>query len=370
MDTFHAVQKAMSEEFVQIGPLPPFFKETVDLFSKAHLYYRSFKLGRAYSKAVLDPSKGNPVAYGAALHLVADHTSLNYALTAALAAKCAADLLREYRRVSESTQEFWQTVTCQYPLYQSVEWSHEKRHRPLLLLPSIYLLYQVKVLHLIKQLQKIAECIFNILWQTFKLSMSSADAYLILNGDPTARFESFTELVADWEDYEGQLEDSTQRLLEELEKGIHITDRILSYLKAQETCSTIIDNLKRRKGKASGKSEGFIDDLYDVAHNALDPYFIPGKVVQMHIDFSEGKAAPPALPKDRFPPWGGQKIEVIETPKKEPQNNWIEEAGEALFNNPAFPIATPLKGLQVLADLTMDLFADQFAVKTSANPFA
>lgn len=330
MDTFDAVQKAVGIELPQVGPLPPFLGTTVTLLRSVYLFQRTYKLGNSLKRAAADPTKGNPVVYGAALHL-ADHTPLTYALSAVLAAKCAADLLREYRHVSQSTQELLQTIKCQYPVYHPVAWQQQSTRT--FFSPSLYLTMRMKLIHMITLLRKVSACVACILRDTFKLSMCTADAYLLLNGDQTARFMSFTELAADWESYAGELNKSKKRLLKALEKQGDLADRILTYVQAPESCRTLVAQLKKEFGTDASAEEGLLDDIQEVAQDALDPFYIPGKITAMHIDLSEGKDAPPELPKGRFPPWGGQKVTPVAAPKKAKSSDLVSDIGTFLFGS-------------------------------------
>lgn len=374
MNTFDAVNKAVSVELPSMGPLPPYIQETVGLLSKARLYYRAHKLGSAYEQASKDHENGNPIAYGAALHLVADHTSLGYALSAALAAKCALDLLRGYRQVGESTEEFWDAVKWQYPMYHPVEWKQDRSSWTSFLLPSFNISCQIKKMQMVAQLKKVSGCAARIVRDTFQLSMSMADAYLISTGDQTARFESFTELVAEWETYQGELEENKRRFLEELESNSALIDQILDYLQMPESCATLIDILKQHMPDPPTGTATFADDLYEVGTGFFDPLGKKGKFIPIGIDLAEGKAAPPALPPERYPPWGGQKVHVVAVPPKRGVANPLLDAGgkvlNDIMNSPGLPFGSALKGAQHVGGGLKNLFWGKTSENNPPNPFA
>lgn len=374
MNTFDAVNKAVSAELPSIGPLPPCLQGTVKLLSQARLYYRAHKLGSAYEQASKDPENGNPVAYGAALHLVADHTSLGYALSAALAAKCALDLLRGYRQVGESTQEFWNAVKCQYPVYHPVEWKQDSSSWTSFLFPSFNVYCQIKTMQMVTQLKKVSVCAAKIVRDTFLLSMRLADVCLISTGDQTARFEGFTELVAEWETYQGELENNKKRFLEELENNSVLIDQILDYLQMPESCTHLIDILKKHMPDPVPGTGNLKDDLYEVGKGFLDPLVKPGKITAIGIDLSEGKAAPPALPPGRYPPWGGQKVKVVAALPKRGVANPLLGAGEKvlndIMNSPVLPFGSALKGAQIVGGGLKNLIWGKASDNNPPNPFA
>lgn len=356
MKTYDAVQKAIGQE-LGASTLNPFLGVFVSGCSYIHRIYRSIKLGYKANQASQNPSKGNAVTYGAALHLVADHSSLKYALSVALAAKCATDLLRETRQVGEKTKELWQTITGQYPVYHPVEWRRAEGSWPKRALSSFSIATRIKFLRFVDRIRKIKECTAKVIWQSFKLSMCSADAYKILEGEPMARFEGYTELVADWESYEEELTDNKNQLLEVLEKGSSLTDKILKYMDASESTVTIVNNLKKHLGNVSANPDGML--------KAVNPLIIPGKITPLGIHLSSGKVGKPALPPERFPPWGGQKVNVIPAPKKEVEKTWLSEAGESISNSPL----NPIKGIHFIAEETKKLFASDGS-SPPENPFA
>lgn len=374
MNTYDAVKQAIQPDVAKVGPLPPLLDPVVTLFSKAHLYYRSFKMGRTFQKAATDPEKGNAAAYGAALHLASDYTSLEYALKVALVVKCSEDLLKGYRQVSEKTQTFWDAARCRYPLYQPIEWGgKDKKSSPTFLSPSYFVNKLVQLSQFSVQMHRVATALPSLLWQAFKLSMSVSDAYLVLNGDEAARFECFTELVSEWDSYQNLLEEDKERLVEVIENGSAVADRILKKLKIPETCATLVKSLKGSLAKgAPDDVSGLLKDFVEVAKDALDPVLIKGKITPFHLDFSEGAAAPSALPKGKFPPWGGQKVKPAAVPKKKKSDakkgdDWVTQASKALKQNPV--IGQAYQGLQTIAGAAKGLLTDPLGAYKGANPF-
>ncbi len=145
MDGFRAVKETILEE-IDPQSFPPFLHQTVAIFGKLHLYYRTFKQVRLFNKAAKNPARGHPAIYGAALHLAGDYTSIGYAVNVALITKCTEDLLREYREVSQAYLHLVDAVRWQYPLYHPVAWRRGDRQTPFS--PSTYLLWQVQLMSL------------------------------------------------------------------------------------------------------------------------------------------------------------------------------------------------------------------------------
>lgn len=312
MSLYDAVQKVVGEGVAQMSPLPPLLNPTLGILCKAHLFYSTYKLGSSIQKP-RKPLEGNPAVYGAALLFTADYAPLGYALNIALVAKCAQDLLRGYRQISLSTEKLINVIRSRYPVYHSVEWREEKAKRSRFFLPSTYYIRQLQITRLIAKIQQIFAHLRSILWQTFQLSMAMADAYLVLTGDQRARFYSFTELVADWDKYRTELENDKKRLLEDIQSQTNVADRILKEIHAPKSCEAVIGQLQTELKKESESEEGLLNDLREAFFDTVKTFYVPGKITAMRIDFSEGKAAPAALPPGQYPPWGGQKMKKVTT---------------------------------------------------------
>lgn len=368
MHGFQAMRATIREELKADYPLPPFLDQTVDLFRKVHIYYRTYKYTLMHEKASKNKSKGHPAVYGAALHLVGDYTSIgSYALQVALVTKCTQDLLQEYRQLSESYQKFRHTVKKQYPIYQHVEWKKEKIVSKATLSPSLYLTLRVRIIGVMRQMLKITRCTLEIFKQMFKLSMCLGDACLLFNKDPQMRYEACTELVAKWDQYQNQLKDDKKLLAEELEKSSELADHILKKMGVKKDSTFIIDELKKTMESLSEESDGLLDDIYAVAEETLDTFYVKGKITPLHIDLALGKLAPPALPYGRFPPWAGQKV-VLDTPartkhSKKPKENMLNQIIPAITKH-------PMKGMTYLADCVNQFYQTQFKETEGISPFA
>jgi hypothetical protein len=312
MNPFQAVRDTIREE-IGIQQLPPFLDQTVEVFNKVHLYYRTFKQATFLRKAAQDPSKGNPAVYGAALHLLGDYTSIgSYAVNVALVTKCAQDLLQEYRNLSVDYNVLCQTIKWQYPLYYPIEWKRGKPDAQSILSPSFYLSWHVQEMGFVRQILKITRCALHVFWQLFKLSMSLCDAYLLLNGDSQARYEGCTELIAEWDNYQKHLKESQKFLMKEIEKGSQLADRILEHLAIKNNSSSILAQLKPIIQGLKIDSQTS-HDLFETFQETWDIVYAKGKITPLHIDLAEGTAAPSTLPHGRFPPWAGQQVELIKT---------------------------------------------------------
>jgi hypothetical protein len=342
MNPIQAVRETIQEELGS-RQLPPFLDQVVEMFSQAHLYYRTSKQVRISNKASEDPLGGHPAVYGAALHLVGHYTSIgSYAINVALVTKCTEDLLREYCQLSEDYRALCHAFTWQFPLYEPIEWRRGRTDAQTQLSPSMYLFSQIKIMGFVQQILKINRCMLHVLWQSFKLSMCICDAHLLLNGDQQARYEACTELVAEWHNYKKQLKEDKKRLLEEIEKGSTLIDRILQRMGTTENSTTILKNLKQKMGVLANVSESLIDHLYEVGEDTLDSVFAKGKITPLHINLA-AKKAPLDLPQGRFPPWGGQEVETIDTP----------DAENSILDLIDLPFGDSLKGLSWLASHIM-----------------
>lgn len=356
MDGFQAIQRTIRED-ADFQHLPPFLDKAIELFSKAHIYYSTFKLIEILDKSSKDSSEGNSAIYGAALHLVGDYTSIgSYALNVALAIKCTEDLLREYRHINGSYQTFCHAVKWQYPIYHSIEWKQNTKdeHAQSVLPPSFYLLRQVQIMGFTKQILKIIQCALDVFWQAFKLSMSLCDAYLLLNGDSRARYEGCTELIADWSKYKKQLKEDQTRLLEEIEKGCGLADRILNHIGATKDSSFVIAGLKQKIEKLAENAGEVVEDLHDVAEGTLDTIYTPGKITPLRINLAVvKKAIPPALPRGRFPPWGGDQV-VLSDLKN------LTDSSQSSGSNFLSSIESSVNGLIDLAGSLKKIYQEQF----------
>lgn len=355
METFQALRETVLED-VATQPIPSFLHTLVSIFEKGHTYNRTFKLLNIFKKADQNPQTGHPAIYGAGLQLAGDYTSLGYGLNVALLAKCAQDLFNEYSYLSQSYQTFCATIQCHYPLYQPVIWKKAQQEETLIFSPSL-LVYQVRMMQSIEQIHKIFQCTLSMLWQAFRLSMALRDAYLVFEGDPLARYEACTELVANWDDYHRQLQDHQEQLAEEIEKGQALADRILTRLNLQSSQS-ILDSLKQ-KIPQHPKAEAVLQEVIEVANRTIDAFYIPGKVTPLHIDFAEGKDQPPTLAPGRFAPWAGQKIEIKAVSPVYSTADPQEVQEDDFFMKLLNPLAGPLKGFLYLAQDIKQIYHKQ-----------
>lgn len=357
MNGFQAICDTIREE-CNSDLLPPFLDVSIELFSKAHIYYRIYKQTRMNQNIARDPSQGNPAVYGAALQLASDYTTIgSYAVNIALVTKCTEDLLQEYRRLSEDYQRLRHTIDWQYPLYHSVDWKR-KGNSNRLLSPSLSILWQIQIMGRVEQILKIIRCALDVFWQLFKLSMCLCDVYLLLDGDSQTRYTACTELVADWNDYQNQLKEDHKCLVEELEKGCDLADRILTRLGIEKDSDFIIDQLKQEIGKCAQETEQVLENLYDRADETLDTVYIQGVITPLHINLTEGSATAPILPYDRFPPWAGQAIVINPSAKSPPLS--VDSATEFVLNLVDLPVLkNPIKGILQLAEKINQFYQEQ-----------
>lgn len=311
MNTFQAVNDIIKDEF-RTHPLPFFLEEATGLFQRAHLYYRSFRQVKIHEQAAQNPLQGHATIYGAALHLLSDYSSIGgLAIQIALVTKCTEDLLKEYRCLNENYQMLCDALTVQYPVYQSLNWTEQTPPFGCVVSSSFYLRWKIKMIRFTSRLQRIIQCLGLVFWQCFKTGMVLCDAQLLLTHDSQARFEGCTELVAYWQDYQQQLEDDRDLLLEEIEKGSELFDRILNKLGISMVDSTsALSQLKQEFQELEEPIQEIWDDMSYIAEETLDSIYIPDKITPFHIDLSIGKAQDPALPDGIYPPWGGECIEI------------------------------------------------------------
>ncbi len=366
MDPLQAMRNAIREELQIDQPLPPLFDEAIELFSKFHIYYRTYKHVQIYRNGDKDSSKGHPAVYGAALQLLGDYTSIgSYAVNVALVTKCAEDILREYHQLGDTYQSLCEAVNWQYPLYQSIEWKREATSSQEPLSPSLYLIWQVQIMGLVRQILKITRCALDVLWQMFKLSMCLCDAYLLCNNDTQTRYEACTELVAEWDHYQSQLKEDQKRLAEELEKGSGLADRILMHLGIENDTTFIIDQLKEKIEDLAEE----LEDIYDVAEETLDTIYVKGKITPLHINLAEGKTAIPKLPDGRFPPWAGQTVLIVPLPP--PSKSTLKPVENFLLDNVDHLFMTDsLKGIIQLAECIHQFYQKQSKATPSFSHFA
>lgn len=369
MNVFQTVRDIIQTELENDFPLPPFSNEVLSLLSQAHIYYRTYKYEKISQKASKDPSQGHPAVYGAALQLLGDYTSIgSYAINIALVAKCTENLLGEYRQLSESYQKLCQTTDWQYPIYHPIKWKQETKTPQNLLSPSLFLTWQIQAMGWMNQILRVKNCSLDVFRQTFKLSMSLCDAYLVLNDDPQMRYAACTELAANWNGYLNQLKENQKYLLEEIKKRSDLTDRILSELDAEEDSSSIIDQLNAEfKDFLAEQAEKMLEDIQDVAEETLDTFYVKGKITPLHIDLTEGKNATPALPHGRFPPWTGQTV-LLHPPKlPESHSGLIDDIfGNIGSNLSSIPKSSVKEGFAHLAGCVHHLYQN----RTALSPFS
>lgn len=310
MSTYDTVHSIVKEDIAAKHPLPSFLHETVKTFNRSHVYYRAYKMAGIYSKAAKSPAHGHPAAYGAALHLAADLTTIgSYAVNLALVAHIAQRLLVEYRSLSKAYQAYTSAVRWQYPVYPSLQYEKESKNKQKILSPSLYSTWKIQIVAFFRQIGKVCRCALDVFWQAFKLAMILRDAQLLIEGDTQAHFEACTELVAEWDEFVIQLNEDKQRLLEELEKRGALADRILTKVGAEKNIRFVVDTFKDAF-KDLLKPDGVIDNFIEAGKEGMDILNVPGKANLLAINLDDGNVDPPLLPPSRYPPWGGKQVEV------------------------------------------------------------
>ena len=152
-------------------------------------------------------------------------------------------------------------------------------------------------MQMVTQLKKVSVCAAKIVRDTFQVKHEHGRCLLISTGDQTARFEGFTELVAEWETYQGELENNKKRFLEELENNSDLIDQILDYLQMPESCTTLIDILKQHMPDPVPGTGNLKDDLYEVGKGFLDPIVSQEKSPLSALIYLKGMQL-----RRRFPP--------------------------------------------------------------------
>lgn len=371
MNTFQILRDSIQEELQLDQPLPPYLDETVELFRKVHIYYRTYRHIQIHQNADQDPSKGHPAVYGAALQLLGDYTTIgSYAVNVALVTKCAEDLLKEYRQLDDDYQRLCEAIEWKYPLYHHVEWKEEKKETQNLFSPYLTVAWQTQSMEIVRQILKITSCALDVFWQMFKLSMCLCDAYLLCNDDPQIRYEACTELVAEWDQYQSLLKEDQKRLVEEIEKGSELADRILTRLGVQDDSTSIVNQLKEKIEELAEEAEETLDDLYNVGEETLDTVYVKGKITPLHINLTAVNAEIPTFPYSRFPPWGGREmsLSVSQPPKTavtiEPVENFLLDHIDHFF------MTDSVKGVIDLAGCVHQFYHKHVKIRNLNSPFA
>jgi hypothetical protein len=307
MKIYQAIQSTVWEEFrLQHPSFPKLGHQALLLFGRAHLYYRSFKWIRWSSQSPPGSAQIHPAIYGAAIQTLADTTNIgNYALNIALIAKCAADLLDDYYRLGQSYQRLRETIRHQYPVYSLVLKSPSTSLQPGVVIPAWLIVQQIRLMQMWRQVCKIMQCVLDVCWQAFQLSVHLQDSYLLFQGDAQTRYEACTEIAADWDRYKNQLGDSQTRLIEEIQKRSHLIDSILSRLGQPTQSAEMIRTLQQRVQTFTNDSRTLITDLTGAATTALRTIYIPGNITSMSLHFTTLSAQNPTLSTQRFPDYGG-----------------------------------------------------------------
>lgn len=371
MNTFQALRNSIQEELQADRHLPPFLDEAVELFRKAHMYYRTYRHVQIDQNAYKDPSKGHPAVYGAALQLLGDYTTIgSYAVNIALVTKCAEDILKEYRQLDDDYQRLCEAIDWQYPLYHYVEWKKEEKESQEIISPYLPLMWQTQTMDMIRQILKITRCALDVFWQIFKLSMCLCDAYLLCNDDPQIRYEACTELVAEWDLYQSQLQEDQKRLVEEIERGSELADRILTHLGVQDDSTSIVSQLKEKIEEFAEEAKDTLDDMYNVAEETLDTIYVKGKITPLHINLTAINAAVPKVPYSRFPPWGGREMAIsISAPSE--HTIAIDSVENFLVDNmDQFFMTDSVKGVLDLAGSVNYFYKKYMKMGLSYFPFA
>lgn len=305
MGVFSALQATILEEARLLLP-PSFplgsFQRGLSLFSKPYLYYRSFRFLSFIQQPQDVPTKNAAAIKGAALHLLSDFTTIgNYALQIALIAKCAEDLIQEYRKLGDCYQQLRQTVYWQYPSYEPI------KKKEISALPPWLILRKKELQSLIGQMRRIIQAVGEILRQGCRLSIRLYEAYLLFNGDQQVQYEGCVELIAEWNRYQDQLQNNYQRLIEELQKGSKLADRIFIRLGKPAKTEEIIEKLRQSFNHIGNISSDWIKDCKQAAVETLDSVYIDGKMTPLHINFQFKPKSPHSLSLS-FPAWAGQQL--------------------------------------------------------------
>jgi hypothetical protein len=315
-NVFQAIKETVFEESQTHYPLPSLCHTAVDLFGKAHLYYRTFKRYTLFQRVQNVRNQGHPAIYGAALHLISDYSTIgSYALKVVLITKCAEDLLHQYQRLYQAYLTLQQTICRHFPVHQRIKW-HSSLSQNSLLSPSFQLWWKIEVKGFIQQILKVIECAFYVLKEAFKLSMCLRDIYLLTNGDPETKYEAFTELVVDWERYQKQLQEDQAFVYQELAQKCLLADRILTKLHIDKRTTFIFSRLENGIRVIGQTMENYLPDMQQVGKQTLESVLPIGKVASLQIDLAEGQNFISTLPIGRYPPWGGQAIEIKSIPQK------------------------------------------------------
>ncbi|WP_068469085.1 hypothetical protein [Candidatus Protochlamydia phocaeensis] len=357
-NVFLAIKETVCEDVQTHYPIPAFLHTTADLFGKAHLYYRTAK-SYAFFQRAQEGNAGHPAVYGAALHLISDYTTVgSYALKVALITKCAEDLFHQYHRLYQSYRHLQQTFYCHFPTYHRVNWNQPSISQPTQFSPSFQLWLKVEVMGLMQQTLKVLRCAASVLWEAFKLSMCLRDAYLLANGDPQAKYDAFTELVADWERYQQQLRNDQALLRQEIAKGRLLADRILTKLDTDKTTAFILGQLEAGLTQVEQAIGPQLPAIQQAGRETLDVVLPIGHICSLQVDLSEGTTILSPLPPGRYPPWGGQMIEVIKAQaNKSPALPLASQISNLTEN---LPILDPLNGLFWLAQKAQHTYQDWF----------
>lgn len=309
MNAFQTVHNFVRENLHHHQPLSPFLDEAVLLLNHAHLYYRYIKLDQTIKKSNQNALNGNPVIYGAALHLLSDYTSIgSYAINIALVIKCAKDIFKEYLNLSDAYCAFQQAIRWQYPVYHHVQWKAEKDEALLQFSVDYFLPLHYQITKLANQAMAICRTAWAVLQQLFKLSMSLCDANLLLIGDPQAHYEACTELAANWMEYQTKLQANQQKLCDEIDKNQDLAGRLMTRLGTKNKIGFIIKQLQDALNKSA--ETGVLQDVYTAATETLSIVYTKGKIAPFHLDLANSDGIVPAeWANATFPPWGGESAE-------------------------------------------------------------
>jgi len=294
-DLYQAITSTVKEEADRSYHVPWPVHTISRFFESCHHVYWSFKQYRWFRNH--DRTQGNPVVYGAALHLISScSTTIENAIKIGLVAKCATDLLFHYRKVHEAYQNLGHAIRGKYPHSPRWQWSCLHNGSYLLLVPSLALSLKIYTTKWLEAVSKVLICTGRLFKEMFELSMRSRDIYLLTQSDDLARFRAYSETFAEWDEYRKKMGENTQFLQEELDKRKELADRIMQKIGLESRSANFLAMIAQAIGRTT----------YAVVENGaefLEPIFTSGKITP--ITFAVDIPHTPELPPGRYPPWIG-----------------------------------------------------------------
>lgn len=302
---FKAVKETTEAQSALISPIPFYLQSAANLLAKGHLLWWSIKDYTLFKQTQQrNRTEGNPIAYGAALHLLSEYsTTVGYIVKVALIAKCAEDLLQQYCRVYQAYSNLKAACTKNYPRYYSYDWN--KLHtKPASYFPSFYLSLHLKGVKFVQTISKILRYISKLIIEMTTLAMRSTDVYLIANGNALAHLRACTEMIGDWKKYQARLTEDYTFLLIELDNKKELTDSILKKIGIEKRTIDLISSLRHLAAQIGKHLPTFLE----LAQETVEPIFVEGKITALNLDFVEEE--PPTLKPARYPPWTGEHLDA------------------------------------------------------------